>query len=124
MPHLHGVFWLEEKKVKEYKEKEDDEEFSDEKVVHLIDEWISCSIDTGDEDLNELVKELNIHKHTKSCQKGNNPCRFSFPRLPSNRTLISNPLSEEELGKTKYAEKLHDAKETLKKVKNKLEGDS
>ena len=48
------------------------------------------------------VKEVNIHKSTKSCQKVNNPCRFSFPRLPSDKTLISNPLPEEDLSKKAY----------------------
>ena len=116
MPHLHGVFWLEEEVVKKYKD--DKGEFVDDKIPELIDEWISCSIDTGSKDLDQLVKELNIHKHTKSCQKGKNiSCRFSFPRLPSNRTLIAKPLSEEELGKEEYERILKDSKNTLDRVK-------
>ena len=134
LPHLHGVFWLNQEEAEKYQDGNGN--FTDEKVPELIDKWISCSLtnykdeksdekeenpddqqekiderqenleeeqenpkEKGkklDEKLNNLVKEVNIHKHSKSCQKGSNPCRFSFPRLPSNRTLISNPISEEE----------------------------
>ena len=118
LPHLHGVFWLTKKAAKKYQD--GNGEFLDTKVPELIDKWISCSLATGNEELDKLVKEVNVHKHTKSCQKGNNPCRFNYPRLPSNRTLISNPPCEIELGKTKCDEIKHDAKEILKKVKKQL----
>ena len=101
LPHLHGVFWLTKDAVKKYQN--DNGDFLDTEVPELIDEWISCSLDTGDEELNKLVREVNVHKHTKSCQKGNDSCRFSFPRLPSKKTLISNPLSEEEISKDVYS---------------------
>ena len=48
------------------------------------------------------MKEVNVHKHTKSCKRGKNPCRFSFPKLPSDRTLIFNPISEEEFREEAY----------------------
>ena len=133
LPHLHGVFWIKQDEAKKYQD--GNGEFLDSKVPDLIDQWISCSLDTGDEDLNKLVKEVNVHKHTKSCQKGTNPCRFSFPRLPSNRTLISNPLPEEELDK--YADekmkieakcalekKKNEAKDILERVQTKLKGNA
>ena len=97
---LHGVFWLTQTEAKKYQDKEGN--FLDSLVPELIDKWISCSLTNKDEKLNKLVKEVNIHKSTKSCQKVNNPCRFSFPRLPSDKTLISNPLSEEDLSKKAY----------------------
>ena len=120
LPHLHGVFWLKSSELKDFQNDDDSKEFSDEKVPKLIDEWISCSISTEDDDLNKLVKEVNVHKHTKSCKKGKNPCRFAFPKLPSNKTLIANPLCEEELGKEKYNEQLTKATDTLGKVKENL----
>jgi hypothetical protein len=124
--------------VKKYQDKKGN--FLDSKVSKLIDKWITCSLTTykgKDKKLNDLVKEVNVHKHTKSCQKGKNPCRFSFPRLPSNKTLISNPLSEEELrkeiynliyiplpkdqlSKEVYKEKIDEAKDILQTVKNKM----
>ena len=101
----------------------------------MINKWISCSLDTENEDLRKLVKEVNVHKHTNSCKKGNNPCRFSFPRLPSNKTLISNPLSEDDLdkisddkkkkeAKAALEKKKNDAKEILEKVKKKITGNA
>ena len=81
------------------------------------------------------MKEVNVHKHTNSCKKGNNPCRFSFPRLPSNKTLISNPLPEDDLdkitddkkkkeAKAALEKKKNDAKEILEKVKKKITGNA
>ena len=64
-------------------------------LITLIDNWISCSKDTGDKKLDEIVKAVQVHKHTKkSCLKRGNGCRFDFPRPPSQRTLISRPINE------------------------------
>ena len=133
LPHLHGVFWLKQTEARKYQD--ENGEFSDSKVPALINKWISCSLDTGNEDVRKLVKEVNVHKHTNSCKKGNNPCRFSFPRLPSNKTLISNPLPEDDLdkisddkkkkeAKAALEKKKNDAKEILEKVKKKITGNA
>ena len=123
LPHLHGVFWLSEEKLKTYKYENGD--YKDEILPNLIDEFISVSTNTKDQYLNELVEEVNTHKHSKSCQKGNakkddEHCRFGFPRPPSNYTLVARPLSEETLGKELYNKKRKDAKIILEKVKNRL----
>ena len=55
LPHLHGVFWLNEGKLDQYKD--GDGNFLDEKVPELIDEWISVSLNNKDEKLNELVRQ-------------------------------------------------------------------
>ena len=34
-------------------------------AVELIEKWISCSIHTNNPKLNKIVKEVNVHKHTK-----------------------------------------------------------
>ena len=70
----------------------DGDEYKDKEVVKLIDKWISCSLDTGDPELDKLVSEVNVHRHTESCQKGKSKCRFNFPRLPSKQTLIAGPV--------------------------------
>ena len=94
-------------------------------MPELIDKWISCSLANKDEKLNKLAKEVNTDKHTKSCQKGNDPCRFSFPRLPSDRTLISNPLSKEDLCKEIYQKKLDESNKVLSEMeKNELKKSS
>ena len=71
---------------------ESKETFDKEKVPELIDQWISCSLDTGDKVLDDLVKDVNVHKHTKSCLKYHGSCRYGFPKLPSPKTLIAKPL--------------------------------
>ena len=38
------------------------------------------------------VLEVNIHSHTKSCRKYDCPCRFLYPRFPSIRTIIAEPI--------------------------------
>ena len=117
MPHVHGVFWLAEDIVKQYKN--DKNEFIDATTPELIDKWISVSLNTGDEELDKIVKEVNVHGHTQSCQKRNTPCRFNFPKFPSNKTLIAGPLpsdmSEEEKDK-----ELSEAKDILDIVKSEL----
>ena len=89
MPHVHGILWLKEETIRPYLDENGD--FNLDTVPELIDEWSSCSLNTGDEELDTLVKEVNVHHHTKSCQK-KGTCRFNFPRLPSRRTLIAKPL--------------------------------
>ena len=69
-----------------------DEEYDDKEITKLIDKWISCSLDTGNDELNKLVSEVNVHSHTSSCQRGTLACRFNFPKLPSDETLIASPL--------------------------------
>ena len=92
MTHVHGVLWLAEHLNAPYRL---DGGYDDEKIPQLIDEWISCSIDTGNDRLNALVKEVNCHNHTKSCKKGLSTCHFNFPRFPSKKTLIATPLSDD-----------------------------
>lgn len=46
-------------------------------------------------DLDKLVKEVNIHHCTNSCKKYGEFCRYGFPRLFTNKTIISNPLPNE-----------------------------
>ena len=62
LPHLHGVFWLNQEEAKLYQD--DQGNFLDTEVPVLIDKWISCSLSNDDEKLNKLVKEVNVHKHT------------------------------------------------------------
>lgn len=90
MPHVHGVFWLRQDLIRPFLN--DENEYIDDEVHKLIDKWVSCSLDTGDDKLNQMVQEVNVHRHTKSCRKGKTNCRFNFPRLPSAKTLIAGML--------------------------------
>ena len=119
MPHLHGVFWLKEEEIKPCKDENGD--YIDEKVSEMIDTWISCSLDTGDKELDKLVAEVNVHGHTNSCQKGKQiGCRFNYPKLPSKRTLIAYPISPD-LNDEEKKKELKRSKAILIKVKDRLE---
>jgi hypothetical protein len=119
MPHLHGVFWLKEEEIKPCKD--ENGVYIDEKVSEIIDTWISCSLDTGNKELDKLVAEVNVHGHTTSCQKGKQiGCRFNFPKLPSKRTLIAYPISPD-LDDEEKKKELKRSKEILNKVKDRLE---
>ena len=119
MPHLHGVFWLKEEEIKPCKDENGD--YIDEKVSEMIDTWISCSLDTGDKELDKLVAEVNVHGHTNSCQKGKQiGCRFNYPKLPSKRTLIAYPISPD-LNDEEKKKELKRSKAILIKVKDRLD---
>ena len=75
---------------------------------------------TGNRNLDAIVKEVNVHNHTKSCQKGGKGCRFSFPRLPSNETLVAHPIPEDDRKKPEFKEKLRVSKNILSLVKTNL----
>ena len=116
MPHLHGIFWLNKNEIKDCFDENGD--YKDDDVVKLIDKWISCALNPGDDILNKLVKEVNIHGHTPSCKKGKSQldCRFNFPKFPSRRTLIAHPPSTD-----LSEERLSELEEILKRVKKTLD---
>ena len=116
MPHAHGVMWLRKDIIEKIK---DGEEYKDDEVVKLIDEWITCSLYTGDTTLDNLVTEVDLHKHTRSCQKGTSKYRFNFPRLPSKQTLIAGPLPPE-LSDEDRETRLSKSKKILDTVRNTL----
>ena len=67
LPHVHGVFWLQKDLIDKCIV---GDEFDDKEIVKLIEKWINCSLNTGDPKLEKLISEVNVHRHTKSCQKG------------------------------------------------------
>ena len=119
MPHLHGVFWLTKEEINPCKN--ENGEYIDEKLIELTDRWVSCSLDTGDKELDKLVQKFNCHDHKKSCYKRKSVgCRFNFPRFPSDRTLIAHPISSD-LNEDEKKLLLKQSRDVLNKVRNKLE---
>ena len=116
MPHVHGVFWLRKDIIDKCK---NGDEFINEEVEKMIDNWITCSLNTCDPELDALVSEVNIHRHTKSCQRGTSSCRFNFPRLPSKRTLIASPPSAD-LSEEEREHELKSSKDILEVVRDQL----
>ena len=91
MPHIHGVFWIPKKDLEPYETESG--EFDPEKVSELADAWISCSLNTGDEVLDDLVKDRQKHNHQRHCNR-NGKCRYGFPKLPSDETIAAMPLPD------------------------------
>ena len=91
MPHVHGVLWYNRKALEEYM---DDGVINPKKLPPLVEKWISCSLKNDSEELNELVRKVQIHKHTPSCQR-KGKCRYSYPRFPSERTIIACPPNDD-----------------------------
>ena len=121
-PHVHGCIWLEQESINEYLLKDSKHEFDTEKVPGLIDKLISCQYDDTDQELNKILQEVQVHRHTKSCKKYDNTCRFGYPRFPSKKTLIATPLPadmDDDQAKTKKKK----GKEILEKVKGVLEAE-
>ena len=84
-PHIHMVVWVQNAP----RSSQDPED----KVIEFIDKYISCVVPP--ESIQELiVTSVQTHStnHTKSCRKGGKVCRYNFPRPPSNRTFICEPV--------------------------------
>ena len=113
-PHTHCLFWIEEAP----KLNAD----SDDKVAEFVDKYVSCALPSkqDDEELMEIVGSVQQHskRHSKSCKKKGTKCRFNFPRPPSMRTFVANPVPvdfDDEDDKSVNTPE-HDAKELLKSV--------
>ena len=135
LPHIHGVGWLRQDLLEncldesgsfliDTKPNEEEKNVQTNKAVtDLIEKWISCSKSTGDDKLDAIVKENQMHKHTKySCMKSGHGCRFGFPRPPSNRCMISRPVNEiyHYLDEEEQQSMLEEAKTMMTKVKTAL----
>ena len=99
-----------------------DEEIDRKMVAKLIDEMISCEIPSEEEDkeLNEFVPLLQKHRHTDTCfKKSKINCRFGFPKLPSEETLVAIPIDEKfpEMSKERKKKKLEKYTSILEKAK-------
>ena len=79
-PHAHCVIWV--------KDAPKHIESPDSDVCDFIDQYVSCALPADDCKLRELVYLLQQHKHSSYCKR-NKTCRFSFPKPPSPKTLIT-----------------------------------
>ena len=79
-PHAHCVIWV--------KDAPKHIESPDSDVCDFIDQYVSCALPAEEGKLRELVCLLQQHKHSSYCKR-NKTCRFSFPKPPSPKTLIT-----------------------------------
>ena len=84
--------------------------------------FVSCSLKNPR--VEEIVRNVNIHHHTKTCRKySNTSCRFNFPRFPSLKTIVSIPLRLLKLSPDQKKKIISDNDKLLSKVKKILEDD-
>ena len=128
--HIHGTLWLEmdeiEKSVPGIKDifkklKTGATLLPTEQVTAaaFVDKFISCSSDI--EGVSEIVEEVQVHHHTKTCYKKGKDCRFGFPRLPSEKTIIAQPLDKAKFSSEKdFRAEVKARRATLSKVREVL----
>ena len=85
-------------------------------MANFIDAFtiVSTNENVVGADVSRMVLEVNKHAHTKTCRKYDCPCRFLYPRYPSIRTIIAEPIAN--TTEKEANERLIKYKETLKKV--------
>ena len=125
--HVHGVLWLDLPGLEEqfpgikniFQNIKLNKNFNEEETSVLekfIDTFISCSLNT--EQVSKIAKEVQIHHHTKTCRKYGSKCRFNFPRFPSIKTIIAQPLSMDDFSTEKEFEaELCNLEKVLENVK-------
>ena len=90
-------------------------------VIRFVDIFSSVSLHPSNvgSRVAEIAKEVNKHKHTKTCRKYLTICRFKFPKLPSYKTVIARPpnkslsLEDKKILEDKYDALLNKVKECL-----------
>ena len=98
-------------------------------LISLLKETITCTLSAEEimkfgitkeraVIISQIVREVNIHHHTKTCRKFDTLCRFKYPRFPSNFHIIAqepaDTLSEEE--KIAFWEKINFVIEKVKSL--------
>ena len=132
--HIHGVLWVDWNrsldlldidvskirsaldKIKNEEEISPDEEKS---FCKFADEFISCSLKNPR--VEEIVRCVNIHNHTKTCRKYSDNCRFHFPKFPSLQTLVPTPVRMLATSAEEQKRLINDKKHILDKVRQVLE---
>ena len=92
-PHIHGCAWIKDDVMKSFLEP-GTFNYKISELPKLINKFISCKLPENEE-LRKVVEDLQTHSCTKSCRKKGPTCRFGYPRLPSDETIIAIPLDKE-----------------------------
>ena len=77
-------------------------------LTKMIEEFTTVSLhkNTVGKDVARIASEVNVHHHTRSCRKYNNPCRFKYPKYPSHKTIVAKPLKGNKIEKDKKIKKI------------------
>lgn len=63
-------------------------------MANCVNRFTSCLL--KNDEVSQIVKEVQIHRHSHSCTPYGTSCRFSYLKYPSKRTIIAQPLSKSE----------------------------
>ena len=120
MPHIHGVAWIQKDWLASHNVPNvlsDDPE----KALIIVENLIKCEL-PDDQEIRKIVKEVQQHNHTKSCMKYSGVCRYGFPRLPSPRNIVAQPLPKE-MSKAEREKETKTALEILEKARNLIQSE-
>ena len=90
-PHAHIILWLNNSPI--YKENDDE---SRKQCEEFIDQLITCE-KIDESDFSKIAYQ--VHHHSKSCKRkknGQSYCRFNIPWFPMDKTIIVEPLKNNE----------------------------
>merc|ERR1712051_778686 len=116
-----GVAWIDPDYLKDMQIQGNLCDAVEENLIKLLESLVSVELPDDNDELLNIVGTVQRHDHTKSCLKYNGRCRYGFPKLPSEKTILAKPLEEPDLEKRK--EKIEAAKVTLKKAMELLNND-
>ena len=121
MPHIHGVAWLNNDVLKDFKNNESNE-FDFEKLPRLIDRYVTCKL-PDDVEERKIVETLQSHSHSKTCFKKGKKCCFGFKKLPSNYTMVSVCYKNLEMPEEEQKLTVKKSLEVKEKMRNFLESE-
>ena len=108
-------------------------------IERFVDKFVTCSLNpdrlgkyvSNGWELAKLAKEVQTHRHTRTCHKYDNSCRFHKPSLPiQETTLFESKVKENSIGNEENesganpgliakVKELMDDEETIKKIMDK-----
>jgi hypothetical protein len=101
-PHIHAIYWVKNAPVLG--------ENSDEDVCSFHDKYIQGKLPSKNDPLYQLVKTRQIHSCSSNCKKKSGTCRYNFPKIPTNQTIVAR---DEKVN----SEKKDNIKDNIVKVK-------
>ena len=90
-------------------------------LSNFVDSFITVSTCEGEVgvDVAATVKEVNQHRHSKTCRKYGGHCRFNYPKPPTPYTIIIQPVIESD--GEKRSKILLEGEKVIRKVMKVLE---
>ena len=124
MPHIHGCAWIHDDIMKNYY-KEGTYEYDTDKLPELVNKIVTCELpwlaqDLPDYPSRRVVQDLQSHTCSKTCKKKGTNCRFNYPRMPSEETIISLPIDKDS---KVDQQKLEDSEVIIEKMRNYLQSE-